>query len=214
MMDNKFKTLGLAVLAITAMSAVTASAANAAAFTGAGGKNAMITVDQTATNEFLVETGIVKCAAFKIPPKTVVNGSTTVQVHPEYSMCKTFGVAGTVTTTGCDYLIHLEAGGASKTDVVCAGANLITIDARPALECVVTVGSQNGLTGVTYSNGASDVVQTLDVTNQIIYKESGTGCKTNGVFSANGTYRGTNTITGFEDIGGSEGPALAISVDF
>jgi hypothetical protein len=213
-MTRSLKTLGLAVLAITAMSAVMASAANAAAFTGAGGKNAMITVDQTVTNEFLVETGIVKCAAFKIPPKTVVNGSTTVQVHPEYGNCKAFGVAATVNTTGCDYLIHLEAGGASKTDVVCTGANQITVDANPALNCVVTVGSQNGLTGVSYANGASDVVQTVDVTNQIVYKEVGPNCKTNGVTSANGTYKGTNTITGFEDVAGAEGASLAISVDF
>jgi hypothetical protein len=42
----------------------------------------------------------------KTPAKTVVNGATTVQVHPEYTGCEAFGVTATVTTTGCDYLFH------------------------------------------------------------------------------------------------------------
>jgi hypothetical protein len=211
-MTRNFKTLGLAVLALAALTAVMASTANAAAFTGAGGQNAVITVDQTVTNEFLVTTGIVKCTTLKIPPTTVFNGSTTVTVHPEYSGCKCFGVFCTVSTTGCNYVFHLEAGGKSKTDVSCSGGSVIKV-VPVGFDCTVTVGSQNGLSGVTYSNGASDIVQTADITGAISYTETGANCSAAGGH-ATGTYRGTNRITGFQDVGGVEGASLAVSVDF
>jgi hypothetical protein len=210
-MTRNFKTLGLAILALTAMTALMASTANAAAFTGAGGKNAVITVDQTLINQFTVTTGTIKCTTLKVPPTTVVNGSTTVTAHPEYSGCKCFGVNCTVSTMGCDYVFHLEAGGKSKTDVACSAGN--AIKAVPLLDCTVTIGSQTGLSGVTYSNGASDIVQTIDVTGSISYAETGTNCVAPGGH-ANGTYEGANTITGFEDLAGTEGASLAISVDF
>jgi hypothetical protein len=209
-MTRSLKTLGLAVLAITAMTAVMASAANAAAFTGAGGKNAVITVDQTVTNEFKVSTGIVKCTGLKIPATTVTNGTTTVTAHPEYSGCKAFGVNANVITTGCNYVFHLEAGGASKTDVVCSAGNVIKVTPI-GLDCTVTVGSQTGLVGVTYKNGVNDVIQTINI-SAIHYIEEGVNCVSPGTHT-NGTYTGTNTITGFEDVGGAEGAALAISVD-
>jgi hypothetical protein len=212
-MIRTLKTLSLAVLVATALAAAIATAAQAAAFTGEGGKNAIITLEQTLTNQFEVETGIIKCSTAKITATTVVNGTTTVTVHPEYSGCKCFGVSCTVTTTGCNYTFHLQAGGASETDIGCiAGSAIVATPVNDVLKCTVTIGSQSGLAGISYSNGSKDIVQSINV-SKVSYAETGVNCAVPGGH-ANGNYTGTNTITGFEDVSGSEGSSMGVSVDF
>jgi hypothetical protein len=211
-MIHSLRTLGLAVLTVTAMTAVMASAANAAAFTGAGGANAVITFEQIVTTEFAVATGIVKCTGMKIPATTVTNGSTTVTVHPEYSGCKAFGVNAAVNTTGCNYVFHLEAGGASKTDVVCSAGNVIKVT-PVGLDCTVTMLSQSAVTGGTWSNNGIHITETRH-SSALHYEEHGTNCKIPGSTTYKiGTESSKITAKAFADNAGAEGASLAMSVD-
>jgi hypothetical protein len=214
-MKRTLKVLAL-VLAITAMSAVASSAAQAtsAPYTcETNGTSCIITVDQIEENVFTVETGIVKCTGLTIPEKTIVSGVTEVEVHPEYSGCKAFGVAATVNTTGCNYNFPLETGGATPTSVVCSGTNKITVTPT-GISCVVTVGSQTGINGISLANTAGtppDITQTINSTN-IAYTETGTGCHAAGSHT-NGKYKGKNTITGFKDVAGKQGERTGIKIE-
>jgi hypothetical protein len=215
-MKRALKALAL-VLAITAMSAVASSAAQAAPgkYTCVGHTTCIITSDQETTNEFTVETGIVKCTGLAIAKKTINNEAASVAVHPEYSGCKAFGVAATVNTTGCNYVFPIEVGGATPTEVSCSGTNKITVTPT-GIACVVTVGNQSGINGISLANVAgspSDIKQTISATN-ITYTETGAGCHLGGGTHANGKYTGTNKITGFEDIGlEGEGAQISIAID-
>jgi hypothetical protein len=215
-MKRTLKALAL-VLAITAASAVVSSAAQAASgdFTCEGGAKAscIITLDQTEFNAWEFGSGVWKCTGFAFPITTVTNGTTTIEAHPEYSGCKIFGVGASVVTTGCNYLFHLKAAAASSTDVVCSGTNKITVT-PVGISCTVTVGSQTGITGISYENTTgppADVDQIINAKN-IEYTEAGSGCSAPGTRKT-GTYKGKNTFTGFEDVGGKEGARIPISID-
>jgi hypothetical protein len=215
-MKRALKVLGL-IMALAALGAVASSAAQAASgdFTCENGLkgSCIITVDQINTNEFTVGTGIVKCTGLAIPAATVANGTTQIEAHPEYSGCKAFGVNANVVTTGCNYLFHLQAAGASSTDVVCSGTSKITVT-PVGIACTVTVGSQTGINGVTYENTSgtpADITQNINATN-VEYTETGSGCSTPGTRKT-GTYKGKNTITGFEDVAKFEGSRIPISID-
>jgi hypothetical protein len=210
-MIPNLKAIASTVLAITAMTAVVASSASAAAFTGAGGKNAIITAEQTVATEVRVDTGIIKCTGLKFPAATVTNGSTTVTVHPEYSGCKAFGVNASVSTTGCNYVLHLEAGGATKTAIVCSGTNVIKVT-PVGLDCTVTI-DPNGYLGGVLENDTPHLKLRWTISN-LHYIEHGTNCIVPGTITGtDGVLSGTLTIRGFEDSVGAEGAALAISAD-
>jgi hypothetical protein len=118
-MFGKLKKLSRSVFVVAALGAVSASAAQAGDFTvgtaGIGGFS-IITAQTDVINEMKVPNGIWRCTTIKYSEATVKDGSTTVEAHPEYSGCKSFGVTATVSTTGCNYVFHTTAaaGGCSE----------------------------------------------------------------------------------------------------
>ena len=231
---RNLKVLGLALLAVFSMATMMASAAQATpettTLTGTGGATtAILTAEQQTGGEqvFTVNTGAIKCPSVRIPETTVKLPAETIEVHPEYGQtlkCKAFGFAATITTTGCNYLIHLTTGIQEKitgqVTILCSGANQIKVT-NIGTNCVVTVGSQTILTDVVFDNTLDNVEPNkddLDLTaenlHSIEYTETGTECAKPGVTSKNGTYKGNTTIKGFVDNAeNKEGAQVGILID-
>jgi hypothetical protein len=214
-MIRKFKTLGLALVAVFAMSAVVASAASATAgtlTTFPAGSTVIATAEQTGIHKFTL-TGhkigegfaVTECTTAKftgVAASPSKEGDTTVTVQPVYEGCKAFGLNATITTTGCHYLLHtgtptLTGGWHVVTDVVCTAGAVIKI---VTATCEVQVGSQNGLaTSEATNSGTSTAMDLVLHTNisGITYNvtKDGIGCPLSGTGVKNdGDYTGTTTV--------------------
>jgi hypothetical protein len=154
-MTRNLKVLGLALVAVMAMSAVVASAASAGtAMTKNSNYPVAISAEQIGSENHVFTSGAgneVKCkkASFS---GTASAASSNVTVHPSYSECTAFGLAATVTTTGCDYEFTIGAtiGAGPNYDgtvkLVCSGTNKILIQAG-AGQCEVRIGDENTAAG-------------------------------------------------------------------
>jgi hypothetical protein len=233
-MIRKLKALGLALVAVFAMSAIVATAAQATAgtlTTFPAGKTVKVTAAQTAkigaeAHEFVltdheVEPGKfanTKCETAQFHGVgTYTTGATTITVEPTYKECTAFGQPATITTTGCDYLLHTGTktpagtGWHVVTTVTCTGANLIKIVTGT---CEVTVGSQaaEGLTTSEVTNSGPAIPETaMDLllhtnVHSIEYKvtKDAIGCplKGTGTFKK-GDYTGTTTVTATDSVSGA-----------
>jgi len=96
----------------------------------------------------------------------------TQTVHPEYSGCTAFSIAGaTITTTGCNYTFNAETtlGGGKEAPVSLSGCSAgfvnITVEAPFGLaKCVVHVPNQTGINGQTYANKEVSGKKVIEVT--------------------------------------------------
>jgi len=126
-----------------------------------------------------------------------------------------YGVGGKgctwpVQVNGCDYTLNFIEGSSPATatvDITCTAGGNITLTAV-AYDCTITIGPQNGLGHVTFSNSGG--AEPTDVTaefslEKIKYTATGSWCPKPGT-SEDGKYQGTLTLEGFEDPGpaGSE----------
>jgi hypothetical protein len=176
-MIRKARIIGIAVVAVLALSAVVASAASANTFMT---KNSVYpqTVEgsQSTAHVFTVTGQKVTCKTAKFKG-TATAASSTQEVHPTYEGCTAFGFEASVTTTGCNYLFHLAAGGSGSpqsgtVDIVCETGKSIVINAGFGT-CEATVGAQTGLGGQTFTN------TTVGGVEKIIVGTSTTGITTN-----------------------------------
>jgi hypothetical protein len=224
------KILGLAFMAMLAVAAMSASAAQAQTpefhctstsancfVTSSGGTHGTGSND----NVFNFSGGNVVCtgnstvdgAQFKgTAPKT----TTSVTLEATYTGCRLW-VAASVKMEGCKYEFNLVAGGggAVNTNVVCPAGKSITMSAKPALDCVITVGSQGPLTGVSVANAGSEpthIAATVAIGEIIHYTKTGTECPGGAGAGTNGKYTGTATLTGYEDNAGVEGTKVGLHV--
>jgi hypothetical protein len=160
-MMRKFKTLGLAMVAVLAMSAVVASAASAQ-FTANAYPTTGTATSALGNDVFTVDGSSVECAGHF--EGTLKEASTTLTVTPTYSNCKAFGFASaTVAMNGCDYLFHdVGSNTAGQVSVHCPAGKNIVITAG---NCVVDVGTQTPpLKTVTYGNAHPNVTVKANVT--------------------------------------------------
>jgi hypothetical protein len=217
-MIRNFKALALALVAVFAMSAIAASVASATAGTlTAEGRTVIGTGEQVGEHELMFTDHPLSGGGFattKCKKATftgtagVTDGATSVTVHPEYKECTAFGQPATITTTGCDYLLHFgtpTAGGWHVvTDIVCTGNSVIRIVTGT---CDIHIKSQTGLTTseATNSGGASTAMDLLLHTNITGIKYTVTkdpiGCPLSGIGDfSNGDYRGTTTVKAHDKI--------------
>jgi hypothetical protein len=181
-MIRNLKALGLALVAVFAMSAVAASAASAATpgeFTSTG----KVTVTGSGAETFGFEAGqAFTCATSdhtimpeKVTPWGFLNpgtGLTTLTDQAHYSGCLVQVGAqvlpATVTTNGCDFLLHLgettvgttEYG--ATTDVVCSANETMEIhlyEKEPDVTsiCTYKIPAQVGLKGADVKNNAGKI---------------------------------------------------------
>jgi hypothetical protein len=209
-MNRKFKALGLALFAVLAMSAVAASSASAGF--KAGADHVVLTTSASAMQKFAPTAGgtDVECTTLKTDKGTINSATTkttTVTVEPTYSNCETFlGAATSVATNGCHYLFHSpENSTTGTTDVVCPEGKTIVISVGSI--CRYTIGSQNNLGVVHFTNVGSGQTEEVEVEPTVAGITSTR--TTNDFFcpagGSTGTYTGNSTITG-EDVNGNHVP--------
>lgn len=132
--------------------------------------------------------------------------SETLTVTPAYSECEASEFSATVEMNGCQYVFHGgESFGEGKftgtADISCPGGGSIKILAV-ANTCEVKIGSQSGLSSVTYTNQA-ETPQNLKITEELesvhytvsktegLCPLGGTGEKTNGTAKGSSLFKAT-----------------------
>jgi hypothetical protein len=218
--DSQSKLIVIAVISLTT-SVVAASTALADEFK-AEKEPVVLTGQQGATLDTRsFHAGNAKCTTVTYKGTQATTSATTIQLAPTYSGCTDVGLNSTVTTNGCEYLLHVPATAGVTTgtrDIVCPGANEITITApNPALgkaKCITHIPPQTGLGVVTYSNlGAGTTRENKVSLNLVGIKYSQTAgvaesgnCETRDGTTTGG-YVGSITLTGEVD-GGAEHTAF------
>jgi len=216
-MSRKFKTLGLAFMAVFAMSAIVASAAQAKYDTLVTGSSPAILTGSAIENQIFTAAGVeVSCTGVALGEEaganTITTKTTEATVHPVYSGCSIPGLgSATVNTTACHYLFTGEtnASNLAQVHIICSGSG---IKIEGPLGCTITVPSQT-VTGVNYSNGSGDVVLNPNVTN-ISYTATSI-CAFVGIPSSgtNATYKGKVTVKADKDEGGKPGAATTLQYE-
>jgi hypothetical protein len=200
-MTRKFKSLGVASLAVFAVMAVGMSAAQAAptdlTFGTASGT---VHAGQTTEQVFTTNAGTVRCSTSTQTGSWSGNATvSTLEVTPSYSGCKAFGfLSATVDVNGCKY--HF-AGGENTTGLVsiknCTNAAKdMTVT---TFGCVVHVPEQGPLSHVLYTNGAGDVDVNAQLTG--IKYTATEGCPNGSGTFTNGTLTGGATLTAKDTAG-------------
>jgi hypothetical protein len=177
-MIRKIKVLGLTLVAVFAMTAVAASAASAAEFHSESSATELRGAQQT-ENVLAFNNRTLKCKSATFVGSQSGTTASTVEVHPTYGNCTAFGLESTITTTGCNYVLHSNG----ETDIVCEAGKQIEIEAFGT--CQVNVAAQSGLGSVSYSNvGSGSTEEVLVGLNVGSIKANVTGstlvCGTNG----------------------------------
>ncbi|HEX7280184.1 MAG TPA: hypothetical protein VF255_11255 [Solirubrobacterales bacterium] len=198
-MTRKLKALGLALVAVFAMSALSAASASAVEFHSEAAHTELRAEQHAGEDTFSVNAGTVRCSHATYTGTESSATSTAQTVTPAYTGCKAFGfVNTTIDTNGCTYTFDSNA---NNVDIACPSSP-ITVT---AFNCWVTVGAQNNIGPVTYTNSGSgssrDVTVDVNITgiSYTQHSKSFPGC-TNGSFT-NGTYTGSATVRGFNTAG-------------
>ena len=169
-MIRKFKTLGIAMVAVLAMSAVVASAASAANFTASSYPTAASATSSAGNDDFKTEAGSVEChASFAVA--ALSGPSETVTVTPTYTGCKAFGfLNATVNMNGCDYTFNVNG----HVDLNCPAGKVVEIVAGT---CKVTIAAQTTLKSVALNNSGFGISAKAGV-GSIAYTvtQDGFGC--------------------------------------
>jgi len=181
----KFKTLGLAMVAVLAMSAFVASAAQAQ-YTASSYPTTVTAESALGNDVFTTEGGTVECASHF--EGTLSEASKSLTITPKYTSCKAFGFAhATITLTGCQYIFHSQNSSSSASTIICPIDAVIHVNAG---NCEVQIGAQSPSGSVATSNSGSHVNAQANVTgiNYTVTKDGflcpfgGTGAKTGGTY--------------------------------
>jgi len=223
-MIRNLKAMGLALVAVLALGAVVASSASASTFE-AESYPVTLTGSQIGTDVFTTNAGTVSCTNATYHGSSSA-ASSTVEVAPTYSGCTAFGFINTpIDVNGCKYLFHSGAKNsadnyAGTVDIVCpkveteGGTIHNTSIVVTGAGCTVTIGSQSGLSGITFVDNTTaspkkDVTTKIAISQKIAYTVDA-GCSTTKAGSfTNGSYTGEATVTG--DVPGKE-PAVPVGV--
>jgi hypothetical protein len=227
-MIRNLTALGLATVAVVAISATIVSAASA--------QQGRLTTDSASATLDITQTGSIGANALTAfgysvecpgttyrgheagsSTKPVPSNATTATITPEYSIaCKT-KISGseyptTVTTNGCDYLLHTGTTLSPSTfpfttDIVCPKENDIQVDVFTSSShtlkiCMLTIKPQNGLgVGITAphitTNPVFDDLTATGTVSPIHIEKSGLcGPETTslGTLDIDVTVKGTNAL--------------------
>ena len=205
-MIRKFKFLGLALVAVFAMSAVGASAASAAELHSESAP-VTITGTQHTPNGFDVQFGLVNCTTADYNATTTGTTDTTITLVPIFDGCTFAGVATTVDTNGCHFLLHVTSATQGTVTVECEPGKEITVTGGN--KCTVHVPSQDVGTVTLTNTGAGatrEITAHLGGITGITYSQTpGTAAvgKCTSLTTSAGKYTGTATFTGETHPGGA-----------
>jgi hypothetical protein len=200
-MTRKFKSLGVACMAVFAVTAVGMSAAQAAPTDLTfGAESGIVHAAQTTEQVLTTNVGAVRCTtSTQTGPWSGGATISTLEVTPTYAGCKAFGfLSSTVDVNGCRYQY---AGGENTTGQVsirnCTNAAKdITIT---TFGCVMHVPEQGPLSHLLYTNGAGDVNVNIQLTG--IKYTATEGCPNGAGTFTNGTLTGGATLTARDTAG-------------
>jgi len=156
------KTLGLLAVAVMALAAVFGTASASAAKFTAGKVGAAIEETTLKNHVFTITGSNTECTNISYTGATEALESESQMVTPSYSGCTAFGFAATITNTNCTYTltanktVHIQSTGGGTCSLTIRVNNVFA-------QCDVTVGVQNGLASVTYTNGAGDLVVVVNI---------------------------------------------------
>ncbi len=234
-MIRNLKALGLALVAVFAMTAVLASASQAAVKVTTGANPAIL------TGSVIAHTGItglvhtftlaggqkLSCEETKFSA-TVASGATSVTVTPTYNKCKaivgSLEVKATVTMNGCDYVFHGGVNVSTTTwkegqiDLVCEAGKVVEVHVYKELNneneelCTLTIPPFANKIANEYHNVAGtpdDVTITTTATGIPVNRDGSLLC---GAASTTATYTGSTTLTAFEDLSGTEGNPVGVTI--
>jgi hypothetical protein len=143
-------------------------------------------------------TGVASCGSHTL---TGEFGLSSQALTAAYSECLAGGLPLPFSMGGCSYVMHISG----KLDIVgetCA-SKPITIS-YPSW-CTLTIGPQNGLTGLTYSVKGSGSSRSVTQAGEAVgLKYTITGCEYAGTYT-NGTYRASDSFTAATKAGGALG---------
>jgi len=164
-MRQKLRVLEFLTFAIMTLTAVAAQPAPAAASGLLTAEVYPATVTGTQLNiqrsEFTSWGSPTQCEVSKFSGELTSPGSSTLTVHPTYENCIGFGfgIAITIDTEGCNYVIHIgetvTPGGnyTGSTDVECSAGKVIKLTAGfIGNKCEVQIGTQTGLNTIELVN--------------------------------------------------------------
>jgi hypothetical protein len=181
---RRIRIVGLALVAVCAMSVTATAGASAHDFkASAAGK---LTSKALATQKFKTAAGLVECTALHLTSGTAALLSETQTATVQYTGCKAFGLAATVSPAQYEF----NANGSVK---------LLATITITATECTVTVPSAKNtkLSTIKYTNSNKQIVLEPSV-NNITSSGAGAGCKY--AEESLGTYTG-NSVVGLESGG-------------
>jgi hypothetical protein len=211
-MTRKLK-VGIAALVVCAIGATAASSASAHYVFTPGANPAILTGARIGggAENFLELTSRgtkTECEGLSFIGTTEGLEVNEVKVHPTYSGCKAFGIAATIDTKGCDFLLtgETDVEEHGKVHVICNAGKSIEVTI-PSINCTLKYHEQTPTEGgLTYHNIAGnpgDIEATVTVKG-ITYERIG-----NGVLCAAGSPSEGNdadltakiTIKSFQDNG-------------
>ena len=183
-MKHRVRTASLILGAVFAISAIGASSAFAATTFHSAVHPQSVSGSQTSTHVFTTSAGPVTCKIATFSGTTSAKTSATQTLTPNYETCIPFGFGFGVPIheNGCAFIFNANG----TSEIECPTGKKIEITAP---FCTTSIGPQHIPSGVSYSNGAGDIVASTNISG-IDYDECG-------VFRTNGAYTGKTTITGF-----------------
>lgn len=234
-MHRNLKVLGLALVAVFAMTAVLASAAQAQVKATVGASPAILTGEviehpTIGKSQTFTLSGGQKLSCEEVKATgTVLNGATSITASPTYSKCK--AVIGTethlvtVTMNGCDYLFHggVEVSGTTfkevEVDLVCPEGKEVEIHVYKSATteteelCTYKVHSFVGNKGnETHNEGTGSTNDVTITTSAENVATTRTGSLLCGAASTVAKYTGSTTVKAFEDLEGSEGKQVSLTL--
>lgn len=221
-MTRRLTALGLAMGALLALGAVGAQAEVEYFHSHVGEKNPdnlILTGEQTGNHVFTPVPGGVAFTCKKAKFSSTEEGTThsggalgttvtseSITLTPSYLECEAFGVAATVTTTGCHHkwTLHLNFV-LFALHFGCEAGKAIEFSAAG---CTIKVGTQSPGGGLSYENNKSGSTNEWDLKAKaavtgISFSTSGSfACALAGIpkEGTEGTYSGEMTVKGFEDL--------------
>jgi hypothetical protein len=204
-MINRLKFLGSALVAMLTIAAVGASAASAAVEFHSEGAPVNITGTQEGVNRFDVQFGEIGCSTADFNATTTVSTDTTVTLVPTFDGCTFAGVATTIDTEGCHFVLHILNFNQGTATVECPAGKEITVTG--GTKCIVHIPSQD-MGNATFANigtgSTREITANLGGLTSLKYTQTpGTGVgKCSSVSASDGKLTGTATFTGETDPGG------------
>jgi hypothetical protein len=193
-------------VALVVASCAVISSASAAEFHSESESGTHLHGEQQEENTFVVNSRVVKCTGVTTTAFTTGWFWKSWKQEKKYTGCTGFGLAATLAMNGCEVEFGEPVGSGpwtGTTGVVCPVGKSIAISIGSG-SCLVTIGSQSGLAGVSYTNTGSGGGRSIKMTYNVTTLSANVSgsvlvCGTNGTRTA--SYTGSDILEGFTNSG-------------